>query len=411
MAVFHTLEDLSKCRKPIAVDPKGAVFISRKTSRAFWDLYSFIGHHPEEVHDWRIACLLLNLDTLIQGIFCFDRLYAVEPLLGEEPKDEIKQNQAIPEESYPLDPYLGLNPPDKSVIHVVAPTRFPLSQLSFLQLRNRLLKVPVFRHLVASPNAQIWTNLARASGSSVGKHQREKDRRTFCTLDVIESVEDISTATQLDIPLLSDPITTSVCLSSHLSSEKLSKKVASEFMAESLEDLWRELAEAGNELKGEGFFSADAPLFLLAVLKECRRWSEIPSVSMKMRDEEDIRELRQWLRQVDEEKNLSQVLLHRREVLTFMDHLRSRYHGSTRGEFAKRLSIGIFPPGISISGEQGVEMLSSARKRHLRFLNRVIQTVSSGTAFEEELHRLLLLSTGRSRRIATLLSKVSERRA
>lgn len=340
----------------------GSVAISYSTAMSV-NLLGRIDYTPAE-----LAIDLIALDTFLQGIVTFERVYAISPVFPGVNSPLIPGHPEIP-------------------VETVFPPGNPPEMHSMEAFKQALLADPAFAKLM-----KLEYGTFNNSNTF-----RSEDEYVEATATI--TAGDLWRARGLELPFLASQLESGLCLEDQLGTPSARLPGVQGSALELIHSAWAALAGDANRLKNQPFFSTRMPLLLLTVLRECQTIDDVWRVAMQLRTTKEARAFREWAVVVERETDVRVVAGHMREVTSLVDDL-FRVSGSR--SFDVSFGIG-FPPSISLSGAP-VRFRFKRERPHLRFLRRLAGDALAASRIEPHVVRVLEASKNVAANSIALLS-------
>ncbi len=162
--------------------------------------------------------------------------------------------------------------------------------------------------------------------------------------------------------------------------------VPSRLSIEQLKKVWYQEADEINKEVERDLFTIEMPLFLMAVLRECKEPQDLWSVASQMRESRESRNFREWAVSLDNAPDGEAYLTAKNQATKVAADFR-RVLGKGVEEAGIEVSISLAGPAIS----KLIRFLPRSpwwRNRHLRFMKRLFRSALKGRKLEAEVQRV-----------------------
>jgi hypothetical protein len=391
----------------------GSVAISQGTTLQIRRVHQLFEQDPKiwsEAPAASVAMQLVSLDAFLQALFCHEQIIAFG---HPQPGGDAFVVQGCPE-----------LPADLVVPGEARPSWFPHGGL-VRELAASPAYVGMVSHYESAgyeltrPRASdpYWGELVRhyapayQPASPLEQIPEEFVVQARLMLRADATAADVGAAMDRRVPFFASQIETPICIYEQLEGlRKLNPKLPSKWALEQLKRAWYTHVSAAEELKGEGFFSAEIPYFLLAVFRGCDAPIDLFRVAMQMRDEREARNFRSWVKKLAAEDDPVALLRQTKTIDALAQRLINRLTEGPLEKWLKYISFGFFPPGVS-AGMNAAEPVQYWRtRRHVRFLSTIFQPAGAGMQLQQELQRLFALNDAKAHEVVMLLDSLPGQR-
>lgn len=350
----------------------------------------------------QLANLIIGLDALVYALLTRERIYT-------------SGNPKWKSQLWPLHPDIPIEfkipNPNLRNVDIMLAVEKQMEDTRFARLMYA--SVDAMEEIIKSDELWPLLNLPEGKMDALRSMKMLRfNRKSMTEFLMVGSALEIIYSMDLGIPFIGTQVEAPMCIYDQLERSKEQSTLpmpTSQLTVDVLKQIWYSSATEANKLRRYNFYTVEMPFFLLAVLRESKRPSDIMNIVLQMRRSKEARGFREWTLNLDIESNPIKFIRQIDEVKGLLSKM--AYMTDTKSESAT-LTVGVSLSGPSMSLSKPVparDILDKLpwRNRHLRFIKRLFRNAMEVGQFEDEIIRVFCVPSDVTKKALHLIDSTA----